>query len=85
MTRKGLEHTLHDYVQLAVKDYLQQMGDQTPDNLYQLVISETETALLKTVLQYADYNQRKAAQFLGISRGTLRKKLKEYGIHSSDE
>jgi len=32
------------------------------------------------VLRYTQGNQSKAAEILGISRGTLRKKLKTYSI-----
>jgi Fis family transcriptional regulator len=32
------------------------------------------------VLDYAAWNQSRAADILGINRGTLRKKLKDYGI-----
>jgi Fis family transcriptional regulator len=47
-----------------------------------MVVSETEYALFKTVLEYAHGNQSKAAEYLGISRGTFRKKLKQCQLHT---
>lgn len=81
MTEKETNHTLHDYVQMTVKSYLNQLDDQAPANLYSFVLTEVETALLKTVLTHTNGNQSKAATFLGINRGTLRKKLKEYRLN----
>ena len=36
--------------------------------------------LLEKVLEYTRGNQTKAAELLGLNRGTLRKKLKQYGL-----
>jgi Fis family transcriptional regulator len=44
------------------------------------VISEVEQPMLKTMLQHCDNNQSRTASCLGINRGTLRKKLKQYRI-----
>ena len=41
-------------------------------------MSEIEPPLFKAVLEKSKYNQVRAAKTLGISRGTLRKKLKLY-------
>ena len=43
-------------------------------------MNEVEAPLLEVVMQQADHNQSKAATMLGINRGTLRKKLKQYGM-----
>ena len=44
------------------------------------MLREIEEPLFRTVLSHADGNQSQAAEILGINRGTLRKKLKEYGL-----
>jgi Fis family transcriptional regulator len=44
------------------------------------VLREVEEPLFRAVMSYADGNQSRAAEILGINRGTLRKKLKEYGL-----
>ncbi len=67
-------------VEVAIKGYFSQLGEQTPANVYDLVLAEVEEPLLKAMLEYTRGNQSKAAILLGISRGTLRKKLKIYGL-----
>ena len=47
-------------------------------NLYELIIEEIEGPLFRTVMELTRYNQSKAARVLGVSRGTLRTKLKHY-------
>jgi Fis family transcriptional regulator len=43
-------------------------------------MTEVETPLLMAVLEYTKNNQSKAAEILGLNRGTLRKKLKQYDL-----
>ena len=42
---------------------------------------EVEEPLFKVVMNHVEGNQSRAAIILGINRGTLRKKLKEFGIN----
>jgi Fis family transcriptional regulator len=68
--------TLQNYVQQTLDDYFANLeGHKPPPNFYDLVLQEIEAPLFKTVLKYANNNQSTAAQILGISRGTLRKKI----------
>jgi Fis family transcriptional regulator len=60
--------------------YFQSLGGQSTTNLYDLVMTEVETPLLIAVLEYTKNNQSKAADILGLNRGTLRKKLKQYDL-----
>ncbi|MBA2653110.1 MAG: Fis family transcriptional regulator [Tatlockia sp.] len=63
----------------AVKGYLNAIGSkETNLNLYQLIVEEVEAPLFRTVMELTRYNQSKAARVLGVSRGTLRTKLKRY-------
>jgi Fis family transcriptional regulator len=45
-----------------------------------MVLAEVERPLLACVLEKVGGNQSRAAQVLGISRSTLRKKLAHYHI-----
>ena len=67
-------------VQLAVTEYLKLLADEDVQDLYALVLSQVEPAVLASVLDHVGYNQSKAAQLLGLSRGTLRTKLRKYGL-----
>lgn len=63
----------------SVKAYLNAMGNkETNLNLYELIMEEVEAPLFRTVMELTRYNQSKAARVLGVSRGTLRTKLKHY-------
>lgn len=71
---------LHDSVRQALESYFNQLKGQAPSNLYDLVLAEVEVPLLEAVMEYTRGNQSRAAILLGLSRGTLRKKLKIYGM-----
>lgn len=63
----------------AVKNYLTTVNNKDANlNLYQLIVEEVEAPLFRTVMELTRYNQSKAARVLGVSRGTLRTKLKRY-------
>lgn len=64
----------------ALEHYFAELGDSLPTNLYELVLAEVEAPLLEVVLQQTKGNQSKAAALLGLSRSTLRKKLKQYHL-----
>ena len=72
--------TLGSSVEAAMTNYFAQLGGQPPSNIYSMVMREVEKPLLEAVMDYTKGNQSKAAIILGISRGTLRKKLKQYNI-----
>ncbi len=56
------------------------MNGQGVSNLHNLFISEVEKSLIATVLNHLNGNVTKTASYLGINRGTLIKRIKEYGI-----
>lgn len=72
--------SLSESVRHSLRQYFSQLDGQTPANLYDLVLAEIERPLLEMVLQLTNNNQSKAAVLLGISRGTLRKKMAAYGL-----
>jgi Fis family transcriptional regulator len=70
---------LSQHVIGAVKGYLNAVSSKDANlNLYQLIVEEVEAPLFRTVMEMTRYNQSKAARVLGVSRGTLRTKLKRY-------
>jgi len=71
---------LRDCVQHAVEMYFTHLEDEEVCDLYQMVMREVEKPLLQAVMRATDGNQSKSALYLGLSRGTLRKKLDEYGL-----
>ena len=71
---------LRDHAERALSDYLANLNGHRPARLYDLVLREVEEPLFRTVLDYASGNQSQAAVILGITRGTLRKKLRQFGL-----
>ena len=74
------EQPLRASVDRSIKSYFSSLGDEKVANLYDMVLAEVEEPLLKAVMDYTRSNQSKAAILLGLSRGTLRKKLKIYDL-----
>jgi Fis family transcriptional regulator len=68
-------------VQQALRNYLAQLNGQEVIELYDMVLSEVEAPMLDVIMQYTRGNQTRAAVMMGINRGTLRKKLKRYGMN----
>ncbi len=72
--------SMAECVTIATEQFLDDMGQTSPDNLHQVIMSEAERALIATVLEHTDNNQSKAAEILGITRATLRNRLSRYKI-----
>ena len=71
---------LSECIRDALDAYFVVLDGHETAGLYQLVIREVERPLLEAVLAHTNQNQSLAAQMLGMSRGTLRKKLREHDI-----
>jgi Fis family transcriptional regulator len=72
--------TLRGSVEKALHHYFAHLDGQDVSDIYNLVLSEVEAPLLETVMHYVKGNQTKASELLGLNRGTLRKKLKQYDL-----
>jgi len=62
----------------SVQKYFSELKGTDPVDLYKFVLEEIETPLFRAVMEHCKYNQSRAAAMLGISRGTLRTKLRRY-------
>jgi Fis family transcriptional regulator len=79
----GRELPLRNHAERALSEYFTSLNGHRPAHLYDLVLREVEEPLFRVVLDYAEGNQSRAAGILGINRGTLRKKLKQFGLGGS--
>ena len=81
MTRTvAKELPLRTHTERALHEYFASLNGHRPARLYDLVLREVEEPLFRTVLNYSEGNQSRAAGILGINRATLRKKLREFGL-----
>ena len=76
MKKIGLRECMHECMQ----DYFRNLGGAEPSGLYAMVLRAVEQPLLEVVMAQAAGNQSRAAQWLGMNRNTLRKKLHECGL-----
>ena len=74
------QQPLRTSVETAINNYFAQLGGQPASDIYDMVLTEVEEPLFKAIMRYTRNNQSRAARLLGLSRGTLRKKLKIYDL-----
>lgn len=72
--------SLKGLVRGAVERYFDDLDDAPVTGLYDFVLEQVEEPLLQTVMERHGGNQTRVAEVLGMSRGTLRKKLIRYGL-----
>lgn len=76
MSKKHIEECVRD----NVEGYLRDLRGTDPHGLYEMVMKVVEKPLLDVVMQHAENNQSRAAEWLGMNRNTLRKKLMEHKL-----
>ncbi len=76
MTPQNIETCIRE----KLENYFRDLEGETPHHLHDMVIRLVEKPVLELVMQKADNNQSRAAEWLGLNRNTLRKKLVEYGL-----
>jgi len=74
------QRSLREMVEQSINQYFENLGGHETIDLYDLVLKEVELPLFIAVLKQTKNNQSKASKILGLNRGTLRKKLKQYNL-----
>ncbi len=77
-TQEQTEQGLQDLVYDLVNRFLADNKGNNITELYDMILQEVEPPLLQAVMERKRGNQLQAAKLLGISRGTIRKKLQRY-------
>ncbi|NOQ90426.1 MAG: DNA-binding transcriptional regulator Fis [Gammaproteobacteria bacterium] len=68
-------------VKHSIRRYLYELEGTQPNNMYEMVLRQIEQPLFEAILEHTKGNQSRAAEVLGLNRGTLRKKLRSYNLH----
>ena len=76
MSKKKIEDCIRD----SLEQYFKDLRGTEPDRLYEMMVKTVEKPLLDVVMAKAEQNQSKAAEWLGLNRNTLRKKLVEHNL-----
>ncbi|HEY4072537.1 MAG TPA: helix-turn-helix domain-containing protein [Herbaspirillum sp.] len=74
------KESIQDAVTKSLEKYFRDLGEQSPSNIYEMVVVTVEKPMFEAVMARADGNQSTAAEMLGINRNTLRKKLQAHGL-----
>ena len=76
MSKKQIEECIRS----SLDSYFKDLGGSEPDRMYDMMVRVVEKPLLEVVMQHAEQNQSRAAEWLGLNRNTLRKKLVEHKL-----
>jgi Fis family transcriptional regulator len=76
MTRKHIDECVRESLEAYFKD----LDGVEPHAMYDMILKVVEKPLLDVVMKHADGNQSRAAEWLGINRNTLRRKLVEHKL-----
>ncbi len=76
MSKKHIE----DCIRQSLDGYFRDLRGTEPDGMYDMMVRVVEKPLLEVVMQHAEQNQSRAAEWLGLNRNTLRKKLVEHKL-----
>ena len=76
MSKKHIE----EVVRSSLEVYFRDLRGTEPDGLHEMMLRIVEKPLLEVVMAHAEHNQSKAAEWLGLNRNTLRKKLLEHKL-----
>lgn len=76
MSKKQIEECVRN----SLEDYFRDLRGTEPDRMHDMLIRVVEKPLLEVVMAHAEQNQSRAAEWLGLNRNTLRKKLVEHKL-----
>lgn len=76
MSKKHIEETIRN----SLETYFRDLRGIEPHSVYDMIVKAVEKPLLDVVMQQADGNQSRAAEWLGINRNTLHRKLREHKL-----
>ncbi len=76
MSKKQIE----ECIRVSLDGYFKDLRGTEPDRMYDMMVRVVEKPLLEVVMQQAAQNQSRAAEWLGLNRNTLRKKLVEHKL-----
>lgn len=76
MSKKSIDECVRE----TLDQYFKDLHGAEPHSLHDMLINVVEKPLLDVVMRHAEGNQSKAAEWLGINRNTLRRKLVEHKL-----
>jgi Fis family transcriptional regulator len=71
---------IEDCVRDTLEQYFKDLNGTPPAALHELLMQTVERPLLEVVMRHAGGNQSRAAEWLGLNRNTLRRKLLDHEL-----
>ena len=76
MTKKHID----ECIRTSLEQYFDDLRGTEPNAVHEMILAAVERPMLDVVMKRADGNQSKAAEWLGINRNTLRRKLLDHKL-----
>ena len=76
MSKKHIEVCVRE----SLEQYFRDLKGSQPHAMHEMVLRTVEKPLFEVVMKQAEGNQSKAADWLGLNRNTLRRKLQEHKL-----
>jgi Fis family transcriptional regulator len=76
MSKKNIEECIRD----SLEQYFKDLRGTEPHSVHDMIVGAVEKPMLEVVMRHADGNQSRAADWLGINRNTLRRKLLDHKL-----
>jgi Fis family transcriptional regulator, factor for inversion stimulation protein len=76
MTKRQIDACVRD----SLEQYFKDLKGAEPHSLHDMILAAAEKPLLEVVMKHADGNQSRAAEWLGVNRNTLRRKLVDHKL-----
>ena len=76
MSRQAIEDCIRD----SLEEYFRALNGTEPNAVHTMILEAVEKPMLEVVMRRAEGNQSKAAEWLGINRNTLRRKLLDHKL-----
>jgi len=71
---------IEDCIRESLEQYFRDLRGAEPHSVHEMIISAVEKPLFEVVMRQAEGNQSKAAEWLGLNRNTLRRKLLDHRL-----
>ncbi|WP_300556993.1 Fis family transcriptional regulator [Limnohabitans sp. Rim8] len=72
--------SIENCIRANLETYFRDLDGTDPTGLYDMLVKLVEKPLLDVVMSQSGQNQSRAAEWLGLNRNTLRKKLLEHDL-----
>ncbi|MFM2448008.1 MAG: hypothetical protein RIS44_458 [Pseudomonadota bacterium] len=79
MSNQNKKH-IEECIRESLEGYFKDLRGVEPSAMYDMILQVVEKPLLDVVMKKAEGNQSRAAEWLGINRNTLRRKLVEHKL-----